>query len=133
MAQLKKEQVIEYLSNLTVTQLMDLVKDLESAWGVEAAAAMPMAMPGMIPAPGQETEEGGEEKQITYKVVITDAGQQKVQLIKALREIFPDLGLKDAKAMVDQLPKVIKEGLPREEADELKEKLSAAGATVEVE
>lgn len=132
MAEITKEQVIEYLSNLTVTQLVELVKELEEAWGVEAAAAMPVAAVGAMPGAAAGAE-AAEEKQVTYKVVITDAGQQKVQLIKALREIFPDLGLKEAKAMVDQLPKAIKEGLTREEAEELKEKLTAVGATVEIQ
>ena len=132
MAEITKEQVIEYLSNLTVTQLVELVKELEETWGVEAAAAVPVAAVGAMPGAAAGGE-AAEEKQVTYKVVITDAGQQKVQLIKALREIFPDLGLKEAKAMVDQLPKAIKEGLTREEAEELKEKLTAVGATVEIQ
>ncbi|MCS7313449.1 MAG: 50S ribosomal protein L7/L12 [Acidobacteria bacterium] len=129
MAELTKEQVIEYLSGLTVTQLVELVKDLEQRWGVQAVTAVPMAVPaagGVAPAAVEE------EKVITYSVVIKDAGQQKVQLIKVLREIFPELGLKEAKALVDAAPKTIKEGLTREEAEDLKKKLEQAGATVEI-
>lgn len=129
MAQITKDQVVEYLSNLTVIQLMELVKELESQWGVEAATAMPVHMP----AAGVEAAEPTEEKQVTYKVVITDAGQQKVQLIRVLREIFPQLGLKDAKAMVDQVPKTIKEGLSHEDAEDLKAKLTQVGASVEIQ
>jgi len=129
MAELTKEQVIEYLSGLTVTQLIELVKDLEQRWGVQAAAAVPMAVPVAGGAPAAAAEE---EKVITYSVVIKDAGQQKVQLIKVLREIFPELGLKEAKALVDAAPKTIKEGLTREEAEDLKKKLEQAGATVEI-
>ena len=130
MVDITREQVIEYLSNLTVTQLVELVKELEERWGVQAAAAVPMAVPGVAGAPAPQPEE---EKVITYSVVIKDAGQQKVQLIKAIREIFPDLGLKEAKALVDAAPKTIKENLSREEAEELKKKLEQAGATVDIE
>ncbi len=129
MAELTKEQVIEYLSGLTVTQLVELVKDLEQRWGVQAAAAVPMAVPVAAGAPAGTAEE---EKVVTYSVVIKDAGQQKVQLIKVLREIFPELGLREAKALVDAAPKTIKEGLTREEAEDLKKKLEQAGATVEI-
>ncbi len=130
MAELTKEQVIEYLSNLTVTQLVELVKELEERWGVQAAAAVPVAVAPGAAAPGAAVEE---EKEVKYSVVIKDAGQQKVQLIKKLREIFPDMGLRDAKKLVDAAPTTIKEDLSREEAESLKKQLEEVGATVEIE
>ncbi len=129
MSELTKEQVIEYLSNLSVMEIVDLVKELEERWGVQAAAAMPVAVAGMAAA-GQEVQE--EEKEVKYRVVVKDAGQQKVQAIKVLRELF-DVGLKEAKGMLEGLPKTIKEDITREEADDIATKLAQVGVTVEVE
>ena len=126
MADLNKEDVIEFLSGMTVMQLVELTKDLEDKWGVEAA-------PVMVGGGGGG---GGEaaapaEAQTEFDVILKDAGAKKIQVIKAAREIT-GLGLKDAKELVESAPKAIKEGVSKEEADEVAAKLKEAGAEVEV-
>lgn len=121
-----KEQVIEFIENMTVLELADFVKELEDKFGVSAAA--PVAMVAGTAAAG-----GGEEaaEQTEFDVILQGAGDKKVQVIKAVREIT-GLGLKEAKALVDGAPAPVKEGVDKDEAEQLKTKLEEVGAIVEV-
>ena len=121
----KFQKLVEEIEKMSVLELSELVKILEEKFGVSAAA--PVAM-GAAPAAGGEAEEGKEEKS-EFDVEITASGDQKINAIKAVREIT-GVGLKDAKDMVDAAPKVIKEKVAKEEAEEIKKKLEDAGATV---
>lgn len=124
---ISKEDVIEYLSNLTVLELSELVKDLEEKFGVSAAApvaAMPM---GMMPA---DAGAAAEEK-TEFDVILKSAGDKKINVIKEVRKIT-GLGLKEAKALVEEAPKPVKEGIAKEEAQKIKEELEAAGAEIEL-
>ncbi|MFB6265364.1 MAG: 50S ribosomal protein L7/L12 [Bradymonadaceae bacterium] len=131
MADLSQDEVVEYLSNLSVMELTDLVDELEEEWGVEAGAAA--AAPVAAAAGGEaEGEEGGEEEEQTiFDVSLEDFGDNKIQVIKAVRQVT-DLGLKDAKEKVENLPSVIKDSIDKETADDVKEELEDAGATVEL-
>ena len=120
-----KEKMLEAIEKMTVLELSELVKAIEEKFGV--SAAMPMMM-GAAPAAASEEGEKKEEKS-TFNVEITAAGGQKIAVIKVLREIT-SLGLKEAKDLVDAAPKVVKEGVAKAEADEIKKKLEEAGATV---
>ena len=126
MAELTKDQVKEWLGKLTVVELSELVKELEDAWGVSAAAPMAMAM-----APAGGGEDAAVEEQSEFDVILTAIGDKKIQVIKAVRELT-GLGLKDAKDVVDGVPNAIKEGVSKEEAATVKEKIEAAGGSVEV-
>jgi large subunit ribosomal protein L7/L12 len=119
------EQLKEELGKLTILEAADLVKSLEEEWGVKAASGggMMMAMPA-----GGDDAAAAEEK-TEFDVELAEIGGKKIQVIKVVREVT-GLGLKDAKEMVEAAPKVIKEGLPKADADELKDKLEAAGAKV---
>lgn len=123
------EKFIEYIEGLSVLDLSKLVKALEDRLGVTAAA--PVA--AVAAAGGAEAAGGGEaaEEQTEFDVILTGAGDKKIAVIKEVRAIT-GLGLKEAKALVDEAPKPIKEGASKEEADELKEKLEAAGGSVEL-
>lgn len=121
----KLEQIINAVGELKVTELADLVKKMEEKFGV--SAAMPVAAMGGSAAAGAEAEE-----KTSWKVMLKDGGQQKIQVIKVLREAT-GLGLKEAKDLVDAAPKVVKEGLKKEEAEDLKKKLETAGATIELQ
>jgi large subunit ribosomal protein L7/L12 len=125
MADITREQVVDYLSNLPVIQITELVKELEDKWGVSAApiAVAGAGMAGPAAAPVEEKTE--------FDVILADAGASKINVIKAVREITA-LGLKEAKDLVEGAPKPIKEAVGKEEAEELKKKLEAAGAKVEV-
>jgi len=125
------EQLVEDLSSLTVLEAAELAKLLEDKWGVSAAAAAPMAMPmpGMMPAAGGEAEEA--EEKTEFDVILTSAGEKKINVIKEVRGIT-GLGLKEAKELVEGAPKPIKEGVSKDEAEELKKKLEEAGAGVEL-
>jgi len=123
---IERNDVVEFLSNLPVIELADLIKELEDKWGVEAAA--PVAAVA-IAGPGGDAPAA--EEQTEFDVVITSAGDQKIQAIKAVREIT-GLGLKEAKAAVEELPNAVVEGVSKEEADTAKEKLEAAGCAVEI-
>ena len=125
MADISSEQVVEYLSNLPVIQIAELVKTLETKWGVSAA---PVAVAG--PAGGAAPAAAVEEK-TEFNVILADAGANKINVIKAVREITA-LGLKEAKDLVEGAPKAIKEGVGKDEAEDIKKKLEAAGAKVEV-
>ncbi len=129
MADSKFEKLIEQIEKLTVLELSELVKELEEKFGVSAAA--PMMMAGAMPAAGGAAEEAGEEK-TSFTVVLTDGGANKINAIKAVREVRQDLGLKEAKDLVDGAPKEVLTNVKKEEADAAVEKLKAAGASVEV-
>jgi len=126
MADITREQIVDFLSNMPVIQLAELVKELETKWGVSAApvavAAVGGGAAGAAPAVEEKTE---------FNVVLADAGANKINVIKAVREITA-LGLKEAKDLVESAPKPIKEGIGKEEAEDIKKKLEAAGAKVEV-
>ena len=125
-ASITKEDVIEFVSNMSVLELSELVKEMEDKFGVSAAA--PVAMVG--PGPDQGAAAPAEEKS-EFDVIITAAGDKKIQVIKEVRAIT-GLGLKDAKALVDEVPKPVKEGVAKDEAEKLKSQLEEAGAQVEV-
>ena len=126
MAEITKEQVVDYLSNMPVIQIAQLVKELEQKWGVSAA---PVAV--AAPGGGGAAQAEAEPEQTEFDVILADAGAQKIQVIKAVRELT-SLGLKEAKDLVEGVPKPIREGVGKEEAEEMKKKLEAAGAKVEV-
>jgi large subunit ribosomal protein L7/L12 len=126
MAEITKEQVVDYLSNLPVIQIAELVKELETKWGVSAAPVMVGGGGGGGAAAAAPVEEKTE-----FDVILADGGAQKIQVIKAVREIT-NLGLKEAKDLVEGAPKPIREGIGKEEAEDIKKKLEAAGAKVEV-
>ena len=131
MAEVNQQQVIDYIKGISVMELSQLVKALESELGVSAAAAMPMAMPmggGAAPAAG-----GGAavEEQTEFTVTLTDVGGNKINVIKVVREVT-SLGLKEAKDLVEGAPKPIKEGVTKDEAAAIKKKFEDAGAKVEV-
>ena len=122
-----KEQLIEEISSMTVLEMAELVKALEEKFGVSAAAPVAVATAGVAaPAAGVATEEKTE-----FSVVLSAAGANKIAVIKAVREIT-GLGLKEAKDLVDGAPKTVKENVAKADAEEMKKKLSAAGATVEL-
>lgn len=125
MADISKEQVVDYLSNLPVIQIAELVKELEEKWGVSAA---PVAVAGgaVAAAPAEAAEEKTE-----FDVVLADAGEKKINVIKVVREIT-GLGLKEAKDLVEGAPKTLKEAVSKDDAAEMKKKLEEAGAKVEV-
>jgi large subunit ribosomal protein L7/L12 len=124
-ANITKEDVVEFISNMTVLELSDFVKELEDKFGVTAAA--PVAM---MAGPAAQAKEEAPEK-TEFDVVLTSTGDQKIQVIKEVRAIT-GLGLKEAKALVDGAPGKVKEGISKEEADKIKAQLEQAGATVEV-
>lgn len=129
MADLKKEDIIEWLSNQSVLDIAGLVKDLEEKWGVSAAAPVAVAAaPGA--GGGGDAGEAAEEK-TEFDVILAEAGAKKINVIKEVRGIT-GLGLKDAKDLVEGAPKPVKEGASKEEAEEIKSKLEAAGAKVEL-
>lgn len=123
-----KDDVVEYLKGMTLLEASELVKELEEVFGVSAAAA---AAPMMMAAPGGEAAPAAEEKD-TFDVVLTAAGGNKIAVIKVVREVVAGLGLKEAKDLVDGAPKALKEGISKAEADEIKTKLTDAGASVEI-
>ncbi len=121
-----KDDVIEYIANMTVLELSELVKELEEKFGVSAAA--PVAVAAAAPA-SQAQEEAAEQTE--FDVILTAVGDKKIQVIKEVRAIT-GLGLKEAKAVVDSVPSPIKEGVSKEEAEGVKRQLEEAGATVEI-
>lgn len=126
MADVTKEDVIQFISNMTVLELSEFVKDLENRFGVSAAAPVAVAA---VAGGGQAQEEAAEQTEFT--VILATAGDKKIQVIKTVRAIT-NLGLKEAKALVDEAPKPVKEGIPKEEAENIKSQLEEAGATVEI-
>jgi large subunit ribosomal protein L7/L12 len=123
MADLTREQVVDYLSNMPVIQMADLIKTLEDKWGVKAA---PVAVAAAAAAPAAAA---AVEEQTEFSVELTAAGAQKINVIKVVREIT-GLGLKEAKDLVEAAPKAVKEGVGKAEAEEMKKKLEEAGAKV---
>ena len=126
MANITKDQVIEFISNMSVLEMSDLVKEMEEKFGVSAAAAAvaaPTASSGDTAAPVEEKTE--------FDVILTSIGEKKINVIKEVRGIT-GLGLKEAKEAVESAPKSIKEGVTSEEAEEIKKKLEEAGASVEI-
>ena len=125
MAEVTRDQVVDYLSNLPVIQIAELVKELETKWGVSAAPVAVAAVggPAAAAAPAEEKTE--------FNVILADAGANKINAIKVVREIT-GLGLKEAKDLVEGAPKPVKEGIGKDEAEDIKKKLEAAGAKVEV-
>ncbi len=125
MATVKREDVLGYLESANMLEVSALIKDIEEKFGVTAAAPVAVAAAGGAAAPAQV------EEQTEFDVLLTEIGEKKINVIKAVREIT-ELGLKEAKDLVDKAPNTVKEGVPREEAESLKSKLEEAGATVEL-
>ena len=128
MSDITKDQVIDWLSNQTVLEVADLVKELEEKWGVSAAAPVAVAAAGGAAAGGSDA--AAEEKD-EFDVILTEAGSNKIAAIKEVRAIT-GLGLKEAKELVEGAPKPVKEGVAKDEAEEIKKKLEAAGSKVEL-
>lgn len=128
MADITREQVVDYLSNLPVIQIAELIKTLEDKWGVKAAPAAVAVAAG--PAGGAAAAEKEPEK-TEFDVVLANAGANKIAVIKAIREIT-GLGLKEAKDLVEAAPKTVKEAVSKGDSEEMKKKLTEAGATVEL-
>src|SRR5688500_11733664 len=124
-----KEDVVEFLKGMTLLEASELVKELEEVFGVSAAAAAAPMM--MAPAGGGDAAPSAEEKD-SFDVILTAAGGNKIAVIKVVREVVAGLGLKEAKDLVDGAPKALKEGVSKDEAEEIKTKLTEAGASVEL-
>ena len=129
MAELTQQQVIDYIKGISVLELSQLVKALEQELGVSAAAAMPVAMAGGVPAGGAAA--AAVEEKTEFTVVLTDIGEKKINVIKVVREVT-SLGLKEAKDLVEGAPKPIKEGIPKDEAEAIRKKFEEVGAKVEI-
>ncbi len=121
-----KEEIMEAVEQMSVLELSELVKALEEKFGVSAAAPMAMAV-----APGAAAPEAVEEEQTEFDAVLSAVGDKKIQVIKVVRE-NTGLGLKEAKALVDEAPKAVKEAVSKEDAEEIKNKLEEVGATIEI-
>ena len=130
MAKTDTDKLVESLGGMTVLELVELKNKLEEEWGVTAAAPVAVAAPGAAPAGGGDGA-GAAEEQSAFDVVLSEAGGQKIQVIKVVRAIT-GLGLKEAKDLVDNAPNPVKEGIPQDEADSIKAQLEEAGATVEI-
>lgn len=124
MSELTKDQVVEFLSNLTVIELSNLVSELEEKWGVSAAAAVAVAAG---PAAGGEAA----EEKTEFDIILKDAGAKKINVIKAVRAIT-GLGLKEAKELVESAPSAIKEGVSKAECEDIKKQVEEAGGSVEI-
>ena len=126
MADISKDDVVEFIANMSVLELSELIKEMEEKFGVSAAA--PMAVAALAPAEG-----GGaaEEEKTEFDVILTTFGDKKIQVIKEVRAIT-GLGLKEAKTLVDEVPKPVKEGISKDEAEKIKGQLEEAGAQVEI-
>ena len=125
------DKLVEQLSGLTVLEIAGLVKQLEEKWGVSAAAPVAVAA-GPAAGPGGGAAAAPAEEKSTFEVVLTEMGSNKIAVIKEVRGAVPGLGLAEAKALVEGAPKTIKEGVTKQEADEMKKKIEAAGAKVEI-
>ena len=128
MAEVTKEQVVEFISNMSVLELSEMVKELEEKFGVSAAAAAVVAAPA---AGGVAGGEAAAEEKTELDVILTSFGDKKINVIKEVRGIT-GLGLKEAKEFVESCPKAVKEGVSTEEAEEIKKKLEEAGASAEI-
>ncbi|MGD8992055.1 MAG: 50S ribosomal protein L7/L12 [Desulfobacterales bacterium] len=125
-ASITKDDVIEFVAGMSVLELSELVKEMEEKFGVSAAAPVAIAAPGAAAG-----EAAADEEKTEFDVIITAAGDKKIAVIKEVRSIT-GLGLKDAKALVDEIPKPVKEGVAKDEAEKIKAQLEEAGAQVEV-
>ena len=123
------DKIVEQLSGLTVLEIAGLVKQLEEKWGVSAAAPVAMAA---APAAGGGAAAPAAEEKTTFEVILKEMGTNKIGVIKEVRAAVPGLGLAEAKALVEGAPKTIKEGVTKAEAEEMKKKIEAAGAKVEI-
>jgi large subunit ribosomal protein L7/L12 len=123
------DKLVEQLSNLSVLEIAGLVKQLEEKWGVSAAAPVAVAAG---PAGGAAAAAPAAEEKTTFDVILAEMGANKIAVIKEVRSAVPGLGLAEAKALVEGAPKTIKEGVTKQEADEIKKKVEAAGAKVEI-
>lgn len=128
MAEITKEDVIKFIENMSVLELSGLIKELEEKFGVSAAA---VAAPVAVAAVGGSGEAGKAEEKTEFSVVLTAAGDKRINVIKVVRAVT-GLGLKEAKDFVDALPKPVKEGIPKNEAEDIKKQLEEAGATAEI-
>lgn len=124
----KLANIVEAISNLTVIELADLVKQLEEKFGIQA---QPVGVIPQVSAQAVQAQAAQEEQKTEFTVVLTNAGSNKIQVIKVVREIT-GLGLKEAKDFVDSLPKPLKENVSKEQAEEIKKKIEAVGGTVEI-
>ena len=122
--------IVEQLSGLTVLEIAGLVKQLEEKWGVSAAAPVAMAAP--VAGGGAAAAAPAVEEKTTFEVILKEMGANKIGVIKEVRGAVPGLGLAEAKALVESAPKTIKEGVTKQEAEEIKKKIEAAGAKVEI-
>lgn len=127
MADITKDQVVDFIANMSVLEMSELVKEMEEKFGVSSAAAAAVAAPA---AGGGESDAAAEEK-TEFDVILTSFGEKKINVIKEVRSIT-GLGLKEAKEAVESAPKAIKEGVSKEEAEEVKKKLEEAGASAEI-
>lgn len=125
---LTKDQFFGHLDTLTILELADYIKEFEERYGISAAAAVPMAVPGVAAPQG----EAPAEEKTEFTVILKEVGDKKINVIKTVREVT-SLGLKEAKDLVDGTPKPVKEGVSKEEAEEIKKKFEEAGATVELQ
>ncbi|MEX1357005.1 MAG: 50S ribosomal protein L7/L12 [Gaiellaceae bacterium] len=123
------DKLFDQLGSMSVLELVELKKKIEDEWGITAAAPVAVAAPGAVPAAGGDG--AAAEEQTSFDVILTGAGDKKIQVIKVVRAIT-GLGLKEAKDLVDGAPQPVKEGVPQDEADSIKSQLEEAGATVEV-
>ena len=126
---LTKEQFFAHLDNLTVLELVDYIKEFETRYGISAAMAAPVMMAG---AGAAQAEAKPAEEKTSFNVILKDVGSQKIQVIKVVREVT-NLGLKEAKDFVDGVPKTLKEGVTKDEAEAIKAKFAEVGATVEIQ
>jgi len=126
MADITKDQVVDFIANMSVLEMSELVKEIEEKFGVSAAAAAVAA-----PAAGGGESEAAAEEKTEFDVILTSFGEKKINVIKEVRSIT-GLGLKEAKEAVESAPKAIKEGVSKEEAEEVKKKLEEAGASAEI-
>ena len=129
MSEITKDQVVDWLSDQSVIEIADLVKDLEEKWGVSAAA--PAAVAVAAPAGGADGGESGGEEKTEFDVILTEFGGNKIAVIKEVRAIT-GLGLKEAKELVESAPKPVKEAVSKDEAEEILKKLEASGAKAEI-
>ena len=128
MADITKDQVVDFIANMSVLEMSELVKEMEEKFGVSAAAA---AATVVVPAAGGGGTEAAAEEKTEFDVILTSFGEKKINVIKEVRSIT-GLGLKEAKEAVESAPKAIKEGVSKEEAEEVKKKLEEAGASAEI-
>jgi large subunit ribosomal protein L7/L12 len=129
MAELNQQQVVDYIKGISVLELSQLVKALESELGVSAAAAVPMAMPGMAAAGGGAAAPA--EEKTEFNVTLTEVGADNIKVIKVVREVT-SIGLKEAKDLVESAPKAIKEAVSKDESEAIKKKFEEVGAKVSI-